>query len=1564
MYRNPIIPVVFCVLVAGAARESAAVTPPVVRSTEYNGNYTNIIYYPVQSWMNTNTVLLTAEAWVYCKDLDGFQAFVARHYTTNLWFGLNGNRLRFYRSGGTLADSDGTLTARRWTHVAVTYDGTTARFFIDGVNAGIKALANAGNNCTNSLSLGGQRDALNLGDVISGGYAFNGYLDEVRLWAVVRSQSAIAANRYNQVRAGSGLLATFGTGGHLEDLRGTTGLTAGTPAADRWSGFGILPAGLCIPRTGNPLTMDANIDMLNEYRGAETLVLRSTTSSTTPDEVAYLMVSTNGSNHYLYVGLPALPQAALPQIPKVEIRGDVNVTDAWPGLGDWQCQLEQDSFQGGSIYRANPPLFPTPAWWSWGQGVASWQGMTAEAFEFHQNYEFRIHAQHLNNFTNSMGLMIRYLDFAGGGDQLVGPHGAVTNLPATYARTDWCGAADSDLSTVTLSGSVTNVSNQAGTAGLTVSLYSGDSELSGFLLASTTTDSLGRFSFNNILAPNERRLTITYAPPSSIVFLDPAIDTSASSRVPVATNSPYSIRYASCPSVCTYAKVNFRYRSLGPVQIHSVTPTNVPASVVVRTTPFKTTAGSTITVAGTNFYSGVRLYFRGSGCALIPPSLCTSDFHEANIVSQTIDGLSLVAEVPPALTGVATTARSFQIVMHNPSGGGSWIYGPSITVTPPLWPQLHGFEFINRDDGPSVEEFEACYGDSIFNVFRFREPYYGIWALVYLAWMDGCKGSCYGMAGTSRLMADGFLPRATFDLPGGDGVHGVLFANGYLGTPACEIGGELCPPKPYRWTGFDLFQPYRPLNLWGRITSFAGAQTSAEALGAWLSQLQRPVAFGPRRGMAVADPVDVLNRVRANPFGYTACVYTRDFGGGHCITPYGVIDGMRLDTNAVTPVVAANFSLIKVYDNNWPEQERYIEVNRTDNTFRYNSGGSLGIYEGAGLFYVPASVYRQARHAPDPFFLGRYGLEFLRILSVGASSASMTDAHGGRIGWDASGLTNDFEGALPYLPPGLLLDAANPLDTTMLFLPATNAPASGGFYSAGGRALLYGGMGWGDIAFGFNAPNTGASNAVDGILIGLSQGLQGLGLRAGAPVTGFGAVVTSRDPLGQSRVFILDADPSAMTPDLHLERDEFKSLTIRNRSGVPFSFRLNLSGTDNLVGTFDHAYESYSLPGMATVKLLLPPNPAHGALTRQLDLNSDGTVDIVEAIPANGQLRIAEEAGLVALRWRPASFGETLETTTELKPGDWTPVGLPITTEGTDRVLRFAPGQSAEFFRLRLERTNCLSLSAFQPGVRPNPWEINGFRLEALNAAGALQSQNSLVLRDNHVGLDVLHTMLVQPLADSGVVHLDVFQKSGFVTFEAVGPLSVVVDRQTLTGVGVAPERITLRSFRGRIHYVRVVSAQGQCLILNACSELAQSPPNQLVSNCVSFSQAAPGQFASPYYFDGLSITAKPDPVIVEPVFGENGNWLKLKGEMDILMGQGNEPCFRARLLVKDEEGAVTVTAYDANNVVVGTAGPPPAGSAPQELAVNGAGIVRLLINSNSDKAALQEVCWDRVVAP
>lgn len=82
-------------------------------------------------------------------------------------------------------DSGGAkLTVGAWTHVAVTFDGTTATFYINGVRTG-----------SGGFSFGTDKgSALHFGsDDPNGGNAFNGALDEVRIYDTVLSEAEIKA---------------------------------------------------------------------------------------------------------------------------------------------------------------------------------------------------------------------------------------------------------------------------------------------------------------------------------------------------------------------------------------------------------------------------------------------------------------------------------------------------------------------------------------------------------------------------------------------------------------------------------------------------------------------------------------------------------------------------------------------------------------------------------------------------------------------------------------------------------------------------------------------------------------------------------------------------------------------------------------------------------------------------------------------------------------------------------------------------------------------------------------------------------------------------------------------------------------------------------------------------------------------------------------------------------------------------------------------------------------------------------------------------------------------------
>jgi len=154
-----------------------------------------------------NPVVFTAEAW-YTTAVTDDEAIVS---TLNEGGGTGfeihsyqGKPVVTLRNSGSWLDilSPTVLAANTWNHVALTYDGSTAKLYVNGQLMNSASLA--------AVSYAPGSNAINIGRRSSGPLPFNGSIDEVRVWNIVRSQTEIQNSMNNElVGAESGLLSYY-----------------------------------------------------------------------------------------------------------------------------------------------------------------------------------------------------------------------------------------------------------------------------------------------------------------------------------------------------------------------------------------------------------------------------------------------------------------------------------------------------------------------------------------------------------------------------------------------------------------------------------------------------------------------------------------------------------------------------------------------------------------------------------------------------------------------------------------------------------------------------------------------------------------------------------------------------------------------------------------------------------------------------------------------------------------------------------------------------------------------------------------------------------------------------------------------------------------------------------------------------------------------------------------------------------------------------------------------------------------------------------------------------------
>jgi hypothetical protein len=171
----------------------------------------------------------------------------------------------------------------------------------------------------------------------------------------------------------------------------------------------------------------------------------------------------------------------------------------------------------------------------------------------------------------------------------------------------------------------------------------------------------------------------------------------------------------------------------------------------------------------------------------------------------------------------------------------------------------------------------------------------------------------------------------------------------------------------------------------------------------WAFQMVNPVRFQTIKSLFTQTPngaedtlVDMMKR------GELATLAIRSTHGGHAVTPYAVEDRGN------------GIHWIRIYDNNWPDKERYVIIDRNANTWKYELASLnpdvprepwAGDAESRSIAVTPLS-YRLGK-AECPFCIGSKKMVFPH----GTNSITLTNQDGKRVGRDGDKIVNEIPDA-------------------------------------------------------------------------------------------------------------------------------------------------------------------------------------------------------------------------------------------------------------------------------------------------------------------------------------------------------------------------------------------------------------------------------------------------------------------------------------------------------------------------------------------------------------------------
>jgi hypothetical protein len=1007
-------------------------TPP-LRSSAYDGAFASTVAFdPRPEW--DRAVAMTIEAWVYRRDAARFETIVSHDWPGSYWLGFS-PKVRFYR-GTNFAEVPNIIPAFKWTHVAVSYDGAVARFYLNGDFVGARTVNNTGAGKLRALQLGfndPHNPDINPRDTLTGN------LDEVRIWSVARSAEEIRDGLYRELRGQPQLAAVFPRGGRFEEISGLVGAIGGGVTEQI---FGMVPRDLVVPRAAFPPTADGTINFATEYLGADQLVLRYPDQPTVPDTTAHfvhtdndLFVAITAIYHDPVLGVPPSAWMSLfidttnakppvPQYPQIEIRaltdGDTNHTGLLNGDGV------------GSFYACfTPPGIGLPqpctprSLWQVGERYCNGEINPDLCLEY------RVSRVLLGSFDEFDGVALGHFNFTPFGDQTFVPEDGFPEAPVTWLTMSY-GQGSANLPRVRWSGRVysgLNSNNATILPGYRVSLIANSAGYSQF------TDFLGRFNFDVPMPTGE----VMFAQAELEAFgryTLPRVYANGIAPQFIDTNRVIFPRLpANVSTSAQLASVDFFVqRPLGAAGIVSSTPTNPLCGMAVRQGGVGG-LGEEVTIFGTNLHAEMEFYLAPvSSTFPVTPAFWT--LIRAPVTARDPNGNwvkvqapfvpEFVREFTPTGVFIPSFTSRWRWVAHDSwfrPGRIEFSYTGTFNIRRPPYPNIHGFNFDNQSHDASLNEFLAGYGYSAYICVdpfgdcdaHIPDPlYWALWYPVHKIVIDKSGGSCVGFSGTAAEMYNGIIVAPDYDPLAitANGVDGSGFPGHY---DTSNTGG--------RYT-----RPPIPSDIWGRIRANHGAQTSAEYMIHLLEQLDVGI-LSPHFG---GNPVARLPELRAGTTAQAVCM-VQGFDGGHCVAPYAVEGNYGGDPNKTR---------IWIYDNNTPcaigaaandpcVTSAFIDIDHSANEYDFPNNG----WTGTALFTVPLSLYTGERTAPGLIDFAQALATFLVVVAGGAD-AHFTAPGGTEWGWRADGtFVNNMPG-LKAVP--ILGSPTNSTHSIPIFLPHSN----------------------------------------------------------------------------------------------------------------------------------------------------------------------------------------------------------------------------------------------------------------------------------------------------------------------------------------------------------------------------------------------------------------------------------------------------------------------------------------------------------------------------------------------